>query len=145
MSSVRFRDITIVYKQQFTSSARSMRYVRHSLLEKTASQAYLQSFSGSSLQAIYGYQLASTSYNQVLQEILVSGRWSTVPGSVQACAHSCEAYSAFIMQSQTRREIAYYQKMRREQWLGYCFTKSLPYEIQAILAQNERDCKFVLM
>ena len=42
-----------------------------------------------------------------------------------------------------KNEIILYHNTRREQWLGYCFSKGLPYEVQAILVQNKRNSNIV--
>ena len=109
------------------SSARSIRYVRHSLQKNMVSQA---SFAKTFRQQLADYLRLSTGFNELQSSAVGNSRLSTMDYcTVKLAPTAAKLTVFFFIQSQTRREFVYNHNTRREQWFGHYFSKSLPYEM----------------
>ena len=84
----------MTYKQHYTSSARSIRYVRHSPQKKMVNQA---SFAIIFRQHLTDYLWLSTSFNELQSSAVGNSRFSTMDCcTVRACAYISKACNTFF-------------------------------------------------
>ena len=89
-----------------------------------------------------GYLRLSTGFNELQSSAVGNSRFSTMNCcTVQAFALGSEAYSTFPLQSQMRRQgKLFITTTRYGEWLGHCFSKSLPYEMYKSYLNTLKFC-----